>query len=554
MTEQNSDFLIRARDQILGCIPRDLIVTAEAKQLRDLLEAEKAVPPNKPPVDFSARRVSKEESLRDRGVQLDLPRNARFYAIKQRVESFSQSNKRKELTSKECEEVLPHIKEFEQQLMHAEDIGIPAELTEDAVDFIHGAAAQITFATDLEPGSDVAVYAIRKLFEAAESPFPEYRASDDQQWDERSPGWGWPQSRIVAAEGLLNLARRADFCSEEILRCLVELSKDRVPAVRHQILTHCLALWNTARDTMWQIIRDATDREERLSILHFFLEGVLLRLPTEEAHELIMKVYQKHRKRDKGPVRGACAIFFVRRAIWESHSESEKLIGSFVSDPTECSPELGALIPAVAEMLIYDESNKKPVECKRVRDWTFSFYENIAHTCQRRIQDVETSQQGRDAWEEKAQEEVHMLLQLVQSIVRQLSFTLDEQKRQLDIPAIKRFFHEALSLLGSLCEVRFVHIAYELFGVLDRMASINPSGALEFLHRSVTAAKADGIHYEHMAATKVVTIVETYLAQHKDLLKQRTPQGQLLDILDAFVEAGWIEAEDLTYRLSEVFR
>ena len=205
-------------------------------------------------------------------------------------------------------------------------------------------------------------------------------------------------------------------------------------------------------------------------------------------------------------------------------------------------------------MLIYDESNKKSAECKRVRDWTFNFYEDIAHACQRRIQDVATSQDGRDAWEEKAQEEVHALLQLVQSIVRQLSFTLDEQKRQLDTPTLKRFFEEAHSLLPNLCEIRFVHIAYELFGVLDRMADIFPSNALALLHKSVMAAKADGIHYEHMAATKVVTIVETYLAQHKDLLKEGTPQGQLLDILDAFVEAGWTEAEDLTYRLSEVFR
>ena len=50
-------------------------------------------------------------------------------------------------------------------------------------------------------------------------------------------------------------------------------------------------------------------------------------------------------------------------------------------------------------------------------------------------------------------------------------------------------------------------------------------------------------------------IVERYLAEHRYLLRERQEcRDALLDLLDAFVDAGWRSAMTLTYRLHEMYR
>ena len=58
-----------------------------------------------------------------------------------------------------------------------------------------------------------------------------------------------------------------------------------------------------------------------------------------------------------------------------------------------------------------------------------------------------------------------------------------------------------------------------------------------------------------MAAEYIVRIVERYLAEYRHLL-QEDPEYRiaLRKTLDAFVEAGWPAAQQLSYRLDEIFR
>jgi hypothetical protein len=69
--------------------------------------------------------------------------------------------------------------------------------------------------------------------------------------------------------------------------------------------------------------------------------------------------------------------------------------------------------------------------------------------------------------------------------------------------------------------------------------------------RSVDSA---GYADDQIAATTVVTIVNAYLADHPEVFASPDRQRDLLDILDAFVRAGWTEARALVFRISDIWR
>jgi hypothetical protein len=73
--------------------------------------------------------------------------------------------------------------------------------------------------------------------------------------------------------------------------------------------------------------------------------------------------------------------------------------------------------------------------------------------------------------------------------------------------------------------------------------------------RIVRSGQRGGFQYESLAADIIVKIVERYLAEYRQLLKDDGECRQILiEVLDAFVQAGWPSARRLTYRLEEIFR
>ena len=59
---------------------------------------------------------------------------------------------------------------------------------------------------------------------------------------------------------------------------------------------------------------------------------------------------------------------------------------------------------------------------------------------------------------------------------------------------------------------------------------------------------------ESMAVNLVVSIVERYLADHREVFADAGRLSDLVDCLDAFVRAGWPAAQALSFRLGEIWR
>ena len=72
--------------------------------------------------------------------------------------------------------------------------------------------------------------------------------------------------------------------------------------------------------------------------------------------------------------------------------------------------------------------------------------------------------------------------------------------------------------------------------------------------QAVKSAEQGGYSNEQMAADLIVRIVKRYLADYRAVFADRNRLGELMDCLDAFVRAGWPNAQSLTFRLGEIWR
>jgi hypothetical protein len=99
---------------------------------------------------------------------------------------------------------------------------------------------------------------------------PEY----DAQFD-RSPAWGAPVQRIEAAVGIGNLLAHRTCLDGALLRNVRRVLADPVPAVRFQVATRMLALYDKDISSLWAILDTLAREEPRIGVL----SGVLLVIP-----------------------------------------------------------------------------------------------------------------------------------------------------------------------------------------------------------------------------------------------------------------------------------
>jgi DNA-binding transcriptional ArsR family regulator len=117
------------------------------------------------------------------------------------------------------------------------------------------------------------------------------------------------------------------------------------------------------------------------------------------------------------------------------------------------------------------------------------------------------------------------------------------------------FFEEISSAIKSLSQVNYASIIHHLVETLEALIPANPPDVFLLVNHVVKAGKTGGYQYESLAVDHIVQIVERYLAEYRLVIRENPDcQRALLEILDIFVEAGWPNAQKLTYRLEEIYR
>jgi hypothetical protein len=120
--------------------------------------------------------------------------------------------------------------------------------------------------------------------------------------------------------------------------------------------------------------------------------------------------------------------------------------------------------------------------------------------------------------------------------------------------AQRRLYEEGGDILDEIGRLGAAPVVHHLVETLEYFIPIDPGGVFRRIAAAVRAGERGGYQYEHLAVQLIVRITERYLADYRYLFAEDADcRGDLVDLLDAFVRAGWPEARQLTYRLSDIF-
>ncbi len=90
--------------------------------------------------------------------------------------------------------------------------------------------------------------------------------------------------------------------------------------------------------------------------------------------------------------------------------------------------------------------------------------------------------------------------------------------------------------------------------LLNGVLRYDPALVLRIAAEVVIFSKRFSYNIDSMAMEEIVKLVESILADYRDKVQDDASIKNLLEILDAFVEAGWPQALNLVWRLDEIYR
>jgi len=562
----------RYRDRLLGCLPLEAIVTDEAQQRLEELQAQNTVPPNEPPVRFGgveSRPYGEEEYLKDQGVPVKAEPNQRIRDLEQPVKEFADKHLNSTPTLKEIESILPHLRDLHKALSHADEDGVHPKQKDYAWGILAAACARIARTDDLSCREEPGAFVKAVLLEASRYHEPVYDPKYDAQFDE-SPSWGGPAARIEAAEGLITLASHADCATSDVLNAVKELSTDSVPAVRYQVATRLNTLYRTALDLMWNIIERMAREEQSRGVLQGLLVGLIGRLAGAEPDRVAALTKSTFERITEEPgavkVREFCLSIFSHLYIWRDHPLSRDVVHEIVSDPGSYTAEASHVLGSLREAVTCGPTDTPDPQAEAVRKRALSLLEALLHSAQNALRDLERRNAGNDFndWPQSDQETAKAFAQLIDGMGTEVYFASGaydtKSQRQSGkprnvSPQSERFYQEAGPILDKLLDSPFPSVAHHLLETLEYFIPVDPRGVFLRIHKVVLASQQAGYQYESLAADLIVRLIERYLAEYRSLLQQENEcRRALIEILDVFVKAGWPNARRLTYRLEEIFR
>jgi hypothetical protein len=244
------------RNRLLGCLEVGEVVSNEAKELIEELRANNALLPNEPLVRFEGITSSpygEEEYLRDHGVLIEAESNRKIRELERPIKEFADKHLNSTPDLKEVTTILPALQELYQALCKTAADGVHPIQRNYAWGYLTAACGRIARTDGLSCDETAGKFVKDVLLRMSHYPEPTPSPECNAQFDEHL-SWGSPAPRIEAAEGLIVLARQSTCATADICEAIECLSNDPVPAVKFQIASRLIAIYQTANDLMWRII------------------------------------------------------------------------------------------------------------------------------------------------------------------------------------------------------------------------------------------------------------------------------------------------------------
>jgi hypothetical protein len=386
-----------------------------------------------------------------------------------------------------------------------------------------------------------------------------------------NPVWS-PAPRIDGAEGLMFLAFKPTCVDTNVVQEIVRLSKDTVPAVRLQIADHLGMLGKTSPDVAKELLSEMAKHDPSSTVLRSLLNHQIYRLASALPHEAERLTTVIFGRTDlKGEmamkVRLTCVSLFFDLFLWRDNGASEALIRGFAGDVLSFTQEATSMVARIREVLVTGPFDPPDPVAEKARTRAFNILEAMISSAQNGFLTLRQRHQNVPFadWPKADKEKANSLAQLADSISMQLYFASgafdnttnhgQADAHMVSIEQKRRFLNEAGLLLDLLSDDPHPGTVHRLIQMLQSLLDISPREVFLRISRIVQAGKSGGYERESLAIGEIVNVVNTALADFRPLLQDDQEMREaMVSMLDIFVEAGWPQAIQLTYRLDEIFR
>jgi len=551
---EKKEFWERRRDRLLARIPSPFVVTQEAASLRSSLEIESKLPPNQPLFSFtsSSRTVTEEEFLLRQGAKPDSPANLQLRELYRPLKEWREKNKEES----QIDILLPTACALKDSLANENNADPPvmraawthlASFASDAV--------LITRSAD----TDRFLKLREIVLEAAAHPDPEFNPEYHSNWD--SAAWS-PAPRNEAAQALPWLTHFGE--DRDALAAIQRLASDPVPSVRFLLACELWRLLEHSSDMMWSLF-DKFATDETNSVV---LQGVTVSLwkliprAKDRSLTLIGKLLEhvEEESEDEEKAGSNLVCMVVDYAVWENSEWAKQTLARWRGEAVESASSIATAGRRLADYVTPQHSG---IRLERARELL------LEHLGAASAGLIALKQKGGTLASDEVQKKWRLLYGVIDEVVMRIYFAADidpnlreRKEHPLDDQTRAQFFRDALPVLEKILGfgkqpefgMLLAPTAHHFMELLNGVLRYDPPLVLRMAADVVRCSKPFNYNLDSMAMGETVKLVESILADYRDKVQEATSINHLLEVLDAFVEAGWPQALNLVWRLDEIYR
>jgi hypothetical protein len=547
-------------DLLIGALPGQCLQTQPAKHRAAALEADGGAPRIEPPIRFqtSTSRFTQEDWLTEQGVDPESPPNRALRALLEPLKKFQEEWRNKRATAEATES----IEEALWDAVRALDTTTADELViREAWTAVAGAAATVARLESFSP-SDSRWDRIRDLLVSALGKHP-YSVAEDADESFTWPHWS-PSPQTEAIQGLGSMLWKAEDPEvwDRIERIVLS---ERDPALRFLAASQLIGIYRANAKHYWDVAQAMAETEANPVVMATLLDG-LGRLAWNHDAEVrqIMEVAWPRWKgtEHKEALKGIAGVLLVLVTHAEDPWAAEVLV-EVRQEPVQYQELLGQILFQSAAALTPDSaSDSTRTNIPRLRDVVSA---GVVALKEADVGLRERQERGEDLSDERGS--IH---QLVDTVATRLDLNLrfdsgvqQEGRASVEMgsqPVIRAYFNlvwpviERVLEFGEETGVLMAPTAHHLLELFNVVLKVDPATVLVAADRAVQAGRGDNYNLDSLAIREVVSLLETVLADHRNVLLGGPSMEAALSLLDTFAEAGWTEALELIWRLDEAFR
>ncbi len=545
------------RVRLLGCIPRE----GRSERVIAMLPAEEEIPENEifPPFRSSVSTFTREEFLREQGVDPDKPANKLARDVAAELEAATITLKTKGGSAKTLRQVFTKMRKVLEVLTSP---NIDVEQTTFGWNAIAEACDVVTRQEALDSPQR------RELVKALAAVL-EIKGQDwDSNFDEHG-SWGGPAPLVPAATALMKIAR--GHWNASIERLVRKASKLKFRPARAQVAGSLGMLGKTAPDEMWKLAREFAAKDKSPRVVSYLLHSLpwLMSRNAAKARPLLDTVYSRINDEMPGgaDVTKICRDLYVDRFLMNPEDlRAAEVVREIVGSRNEKTEYFRSLC---FRLRVHLDQCVKSADVTSLRyRRAVGFFGELAKLLADDRVDLESIADAR-ASDDANVAQIRAVFTNQKELASEFRFTIGRDRFGHSLPRASNPQQEAIeeryrAAQGELVKALLPSVlllangaspatAHSLLEGLESYVDDMPNEIFPVIASIVRGAREYGFQLEYMAAELVVKIIERYMTRYPEIIESSDDRRrELVECLDSF--ATWPSALQLVYRFDDVFR